>query len=362
MATYLLRVNLDIEDKSPIESLRLQSAVNTIRLLLKKGNRVVILSHFGRPRGLDPKLSLKRFHKILEKKLGERIVFFKNFNFKKMRAEIMKDSKTRLFMLENLRFVPGEEKNSPVFAKRLASLGNRYMNDDFATSHRKEASLVAITRFLPSAPGPTLLKEVTNLHKAMVKPHKPLTLVIGGAKMKDKIGVIHNPLSRADYVLLGGGAANTFLKAGGADIGSSLFDPGMLREARKLLVNKKIVLPLDICWGGTKILDIGPRTVSKYREVIKASRTIIWGGPMGYFENKRFARGSYEIARAIAASRAFSVVGGAETGEIIAHLKLQHKVNLLSTGGGAMLAYLAGEELPGLKALKIKHQAKFNGR
>ena len=352
---YLVRVSLDIKDKRPAESMRFQAAVETISGLLRRGYRVVIMSHFGRPTKPDNKLSLRRFLKPLEKKLRQPVVFLPKLNFKKIREVIKSSPNTNIFLLENLRFSSKEEKNDAFFAKQLASLGDRYINDDFATSHRKEASLVAITKFLPSVPGPTLLKEVTSLKEAVTKPRKPFTLIIGGAKIKDKIGVIHNLLNKANNVLLGGGAANTFLKASGVDIKSSLYDPEMIWVVVKLINNKKIIIPSDSCWDGNKILDIGPKTISKYKEIIKKSGTVIWGGPIGYFEDKHFARGSYEIARAIASSRAFSVVGGAETGEIVTRLKLQHKIDLLSTGGGAMLAFLAHKELPGLKALKIRY-------
>jgi phosphoglycerate kinase len=355
--TYLLRVNFDIQDKNPIKAQRFQCAIQTIKKLNQKGGKVVIVSHFGRPNGQDPEFSLKRFKKPLEKSLKKKVMFFPNFNFPKIRAAILAAGKTEIFLLENIRFLPGEKKNSAALAKQLASLADCYINDDFATSHRKDASIFAITKFLPSKPGPTLLKEVANLNKVMTRPKKPLTLIIGGAKIKDKISVIYNLLNKANKILLGGGAANTFLKASGVDIKSSLYDPEIIKEVKKLIINnKKIIIPFDSRWDGNEILDIGPKTISKYKSVIKKSGTVIWGGPMGCFEDKRFARGSYEIARAIAASRAFSVVGGAETGEIITRLKLQHKIDLLSTGGGAMLAYLAGEGLPGLKALKIKHQ------
>ncbi len=352
---YLLRVNLDIEDKDLGESDRFLSAVGIVKSLTRKGNKVVVVSHFGRPKGFDPKLSLGRFRAPLEKKLGMPVLFFGEFDFKKIKKVVSESKKTRVFLLENIRFVPGEEKNSPVLAKQLASLADRYMNDDFATSHRSEASISGVAKFLPSKPGPTLLREVSNLRKVMTRPRKPFILIIGGAKMKDKIGVVKKLIPLADKVLLGGGAANTFLKARGIDIGSSISDNNSVSDIKKLAHNKKIILPIDCRRSGKNILDIGPKTVRLYRDIIKKSGTVVWGGPMGRFEDKRFSSGSYGVARAIAASSAFSVVGGAETDEVITRLGLQKKINLVSTGGGAMLAYLAHQDMPGLKALKIRY-------
>jgi len=352
---YLVRVNLDIEDKRPIKALRFQAAAETVSGLLKRGYRVVIMSHFGRPTKPDRKLSLKRFQKPLENKLRQPVIFFPKFNFAKIRKTIESSKNAKVFLLENLRFSSKEEKNDAIFAKQLASLGDRYMNDDFATSHRKEASIVAITKFLPSIPGPTLLNEVHHLKKAAVHPQKPFTLIIGGAKIEDKIGVVKHLLPKVDYVLMGGGAANTFLKVRGVNIKSSLMEPDLLATARRLIKNKKIILPSDYHWQRNKIMDIGPKTSTLYAALIKKSRTVIWGGPMGYFEDKNFNTGSYKIARAVVASKSFSVVGGGETDSIIIDLGLQKKIGFLSLGGGAMLAFLAHKELPGLKALKIRY-------
>jgi len=173
--------------------------------------------------------------------------------------------------------------------------------------------------------------------------------------MKDKIGVIRHMIRKIDHVLIGGGPANTFFVAEGKDVKNSICEPEMLPEVKKLIRNKKVVLPTDSLWDKEKILDIGPKTIKEFSSIIKKSGTIVWGGPMGYFENRDFAKGSYEIARAVAASHAFSVVGGEETGMVINHLKLKDKIGFLSTGGGAMLALLAGEKMPGLDALNIKY-------
>ncbi|MCL4405177.1 MAG: phosphoglycerate kinase [Patescibacteria group bacterium] len=352
--TYLLRVNLDIEDKDPTGSQRFKTAVSTINYILKGGHKVVILSHFDRPSKYDRRLSLSRFQPFLQKKLGKTVVFFPQFDFPKIRRSIL-TSENHVFLLDNLRFLLGETKNDPATASQLASLGDRYINDDFATAHREAASTVAITKLMPSSPGPTLLSEVAHLTKVTVHPRKPVTLIIGGEKMKDKIGVVHHMLNKIDHVLIGGGPANTFLLAEGKNIKKSICEPDMLAEVKKLMKNKKIVTPMDSRWGSDKILDIGPKTAKEFSSIIRKSATVIWGGPMGYFENPHFAKGSYDIARALAASHSFSVVGGEETGMVINHLKLNNKISFLSTGGGAMLDLLAGERMPGLNALKIRY-------
>ncbi len=351
---YLLRINLDIEDKNPTNSARFRTALVTINSLLKKGHRVVILSHFDRPNKYDRKLSLARFQPFLQKGLDRTVVFFPRFDFERIRRGIL-TSNNSVFLLDNLRFLPGETKDDADTAAQIASLGDLYMNDDFATVHREAASTVGITKLLPSSAGPTILSEVSHLNRVIVRPKKPFTLIVGGAKMKDKIGVINHLIRKIDYVLVGGGAANTFLMSQGVDIKKSICEPEMLSEVKRLAKNKKILIPKDSAWHRDEILDIGPKTVKEFSSIIKKSGTIVWGGPMGYFENKEFANGSYEVARSVAASHAFSVVGGEETGMVINHLNLGSRVGFLSTGGGAMLAFLAGEKLPGLDALKIKY-------
>ncbi len=356
--TYLLSVNLDIKESRPDKSLRFSKAVQTIKAFNKNGAKVVILSHLGRPKGYDKKLSLKRFQKPLEKFLKKKIIFLSGQNLASDFLVIESSYPGTVFLMENLRFNKGETTNDVSFAKALSNLGDEYINDDFATAHRNNASNVGITRFIKSRIGPTFSTEIKNLNLILKKPKKPFILIIGGAKMSDKISVIKNLIFKTDYVLLGGGAANTFMKANGQKIDNSIFEPQMISVAKKLLKNKKILIPSDFIKDGSKITDIGPETARRFASVISQAKTIVWGGPMGLFEDKKYSGGTKAVWRAILANKKASVVVGG--GETVASIKLVQKEwktskNIfLSTGGGAMLGYLAGDNLPALKALKIR--------
>lgn len=278
------------------------------------------------------------------------IDFKKGFNASKNTKTITRNNFS-IFLLENLRFLAGEEKNDIELAKQLASLGDFYVNDAFSVCHRNAVSVVAITKFLPSYAGLLLEKEIQNLSLVMEKPKRPLVIILGGAKISDKIGFIENFKSIADYFLIGGGIAHNFLKAQGLPIGNSIFEESTVGFAKKMLKNKNIILPIDYVLKDRKILDIGPNTIKYYSDIIKKAKIIIWNGPMGYFENKKFAKGSEAIANAILKSGAFSVVGGGETAALF-NEKNKIKKIFVSTGGGAMLEYLAGKKLPGIKALE----------
>lgn len=356
--TYLLSTNLDIEGSRPDKSLRFSKTIQTIKVFNKNGSRVVVLAHLGRPNGYDKKLSLKRFQKPLEKSLKKKIVFLSGKDLASDSLVIKSSKAGAVFLMENLRFNRGETTNKASFAKALSNLGDKYINDDFATAHRNNASNVGITKFIESSIGPTFSVEIKTLNLILKKSKKPFILIIGGAKMSDKIAVIKNLISKTDYVLLGGGAANTFMKARGQKIGNSIFEPHMIFEVKKLLKSKKILIPSDFIKGGDKITDIGPETIRHFASIISRAKTIIWGGPMGLFEDERYSRGTKAVWKAILANyKASVVIGGGET---VASLGLVQrgwrtsKNIFLSTGGGAMLNYLAGDNLPALKALKIK--------
>ena len=352
---YVLSANLDIKnEKDEIHSLRFQTAVKAVKKLLGKNNKVVVISHHGRPKGFDKKLSLKPLEKLFEHELKKDVIFFKDFNFKKMRMDIKDAKPGTVFLLENLRFLDGETKNSLKLGKDLASLGDIFINDDFATAHRKNASNFAITKFIPSRMGETFKSEVTNLSRAIKSPMRPFTLIIGGAKMADKMGVVNNLLPKIDHLLLGGGPANTFLKASGYDIQDSIYEPEMVGISKRMLNNKKIVMPVDWIYKRTKISDIGKDTSKLYSSIIQLAKLVIWSGPMGVFEDDKFAQGSDRVARAIAKSGAYSIIGGGDTTRVIDKLKLNKKINFISTGGGAMLDFLAGKKMPALEALKHK--------
>lgn len=310
------------------------------------------MSHRGRPEGRDMDFSLKPFANLFEKKLKKKVIFLDNKDLSNAAQKIKQSKPGSIFLLENTRFLKGEKENDWKLAKALANMGDVFVNDDFATAHRKNASNVGITKHLPSKMGPIFKREVLNLGKAINKPKRPFILILGGAKMADKMGVIKNLLPRVDKVLLGGGVANTFLKASGTDIGESIYEPEMINIAKNLSKNKKVVIPVDYSKDGSRILDIGPKTIKEYSDIIQKSKTVIWGGPMGYYEDKRFAKGSYAVAKAIAKSRGLSVVGGGETSAIVTALKLNNKIDLVSTGGGAMLDFLSGKSMPAIDALR----------
>ncbi|MBI5306691.1 phosphoglycerate kinase [Candidatus Wolfebacteria bacterium] len=379
--TCLLRVDLNIAEKEAKNSPRILGILPTIKFLIKNGAKVVILSHRGRPQKISSikyqvlSYTLKSFAKILSKALNQKIKFIDNFNFQKIKEEINKSKTENIYLLENLRFLSGEEKNDKKLAKQLANLGDFYVNDAFAASHRVNASVSAITKFLPSYAGFLMEKEIKNLSFVMDPPHKfmwgvknprrrrgslkaakkPFVIILGGAKISDKIGLIENFQKKADYFLIGGGIAHNFLLAQGLPIGDSIFEEKTIGFAKKMLKNKKIILPVDYAIKNRKILDIGPNTMKLYSDIIRKAKTIIWNGPMGYFEDKRFAKGSEAIIKAILKNKAFSVVGGGETATLFSLKPKTYNLKpniFVSTGGGAMLEYLAGKKLPGIKALK----------
>ncbi|MEK7654459.1 MAG: phosphoglycerate kinase [Patescibacteria group bacterium] len=327
----LLRVDFNVE--STKDALRLEASLPTMKWLLAKGARLVILSHRGRPQGIDSKLSLKVFAPFLQKNLsagggssfgGKEKVLFLN----KIPSKL---SGGKVYLMENLRFWPEEERDDAKFARKIASLGDFYVNDAFAVCHRKNSSVTQLPKLLPSYAGLLLEKEIKTLSTAMSNPKKPLLLIFGGSKVADKLPVIKNLLSKADKVLIGSSVLN---------------GPDPLPESEKL------VKPIDWMKKDNLALDIGPLTAEAYVKEIKKAKTIIWNGPVGKFEDKRYIIGSRILAKAVAASKAFSIVGGGETTQLILSLGLRNKIGFLSTGGGAMLEFLAGEELPGIKVLE----------
>jgi phosphoglycerate kinase len=276
-------------------------------------------------------------------------------------------------LLENTRFHPEEEKNDPQMAKQLASLGDIYVNDAFGSAHRAHASTEGVARYLPAVAGFLLEKEIQYLGQAIANPKRPFIAILGGAKISDKIGVIRNLLEKADVILIGGGMANTFMKAEGIPVGDSLVEDEALPTAKELIQDGKAklrlpvdlvianrfdaeaesrVIPLGPVPDGWRILDIGPETVAAYSKLIKDSGTVVWNGPMGVFEFPRFAEGTYGIARAVADSGATSVIGGGESVAAIQQSGLADRITHISTGGGASLEMLEGLVLPGVAALQ----------
>jgi len=370
----LLRVDYNVDlDRSGkiISDFRLRASLPTINFLLKnKAKKIIIISHLGRPEGKNKKLSLLPITKHLEKLLNQKIIFIDDCVGKKVK-EIIETSEEKIFVLENLRFYKEEEKNDKNFAKQLAQLAEIYVNDAFGVCHRLNASVGAITDFLPSYGGLLLEKEVKNLQKLKKNIKHPFGVVLGGAKISTKLPIINEFLDIADYILLGGGLANTVWKAWGFEVGNSLIEKEKIAEAKKLGSRKaELILPGDFIVASSFksskgklkeieninkkdiIVDIGETSTKVFCQLIKSAKTILWNGPMGYWENKNFQTATIKIAKAIAQNKNFTVVGGGETLIVIEQLKLIDKYSFVSTGGGAMLEFLAKDNLPALKFLK----------
>ena len=349
----VLRLNLDINPKEISSSLRLKRAVESLKGLYPKFDRIVILSHRGRPDGIDQKLSLEPIIAELSLKLRRKITFLDGDPNYRLSQVFMKKG---IFALENTRFLSGENQNNASLARLYASFGDIFINDDFATAHRTQASNVGVANFLTSLEGPIVREELTALQKVMTQPIRPFTLIIGGSKMSDKLPVIQNLIATADYVLLGGGVGNTALKAAGYDVMDSIYEEPLISQAEELINNPKVFYPADFRVSKKRILDIGPNTEDIFSEIIYASKTIVWAGPLGMFEQKAFTRGTESVARAIAETNCFSVAGGGETTSAIISYGLENKFSFLSTGGGAMLEFLAGKKLAAFEALRIKYR------
>lgn len=348
--TALLRLDFNTED-----DWRMRAVIPTIKLLLKTSSRIVIVSHHGRPVGVDKKLSLKKNAAALSKMLHRKVIFIPNFRFGEIKRMVSAAPRGSIFLLENLRFLRGEEENSLALGKSLASFADFYVNDAFAVSHRANASVTAVTKFLPSYAGLELQTEIESLSRAMVRPKRPLVLILGGAKSADKLGVISYFKKKADWFLLGGGPANTILALRGVDIKKSVrdTDPRDVAKMKELSHYKSVLVPEDLVWQNGAILDLGSKTVKAFSAKIARAGTILWSGPMGMIEKKAFTRGSIGLVRAIAKNkRVFSIAGGGETVMFLKKYKLDRKFSFISTGGGAMIDFLAGKKLPGIEALK----------
>lgn len=351
--TALVRIDLNINSKSDL--FRLEAILPTINLLLKNKVRVVLLSHRGRPEKPDKENSLAGFASIISKRLRMPVDFIAAYRIGGLRAAILA-SDAKVVLVENLRFFNGEEANESSFGKALADCGDFYINDAFAVSHRENSSVTQLPNSLPSYAGLNFAEEIKNLSGVMKAPKKPVVLIIGGAKISDKLGVVKNFWNKADAVLLGGGPANTALKLNGFPIGKSISESAAEDNFKSLVFSPKVYVPQDLEIAGGRILDIGPKTAKEYAAAIAKAQTIIWNGPMGLFEKNKFSKGTAAIWKAILKNKkARIVVGGGET--ISSWSLLSSKIKMpknvfLSTGGGAMLQFLAGKKLPGLEALK----------
>jgi len=372
----LVRVdfNVPISDGKVGDDTRIQAALPTLHYLLDHQATLILCSHLGRPKGkVKGEFSLKPVADHLSMVLGQHVKFVEDCIGPVAEQAVKASSPGDILLLENTRFHPGEKKNDPAMAKQLAGLADLYVNDAFGSAHRAHASTEGVAHYLPSAAGYLMEKEIIYLGQAIANPARPFIVILGGAKISDKIGVIHNLLDKADQVMIGGGMANTFFKAQGYPVGDSLVEDVSLDIARELIkvADYRLRLPVDVVIGdkfeadaervvmsmgpipdGWRILDIGPETVKTFGKPISKAGTIAWNGPMGVFEFPRFAEGTIGLAKAIARSNATSIIGGGDSVAAVKSAGLADKITHISTGGGASLEMLEGKVLPGMAALE----------
>jgi len=369
--------NVPLEGARVTDDTRITAVLPTLRCCLEKGASLVLASHLGRPKGKpDPKYSLRPVAERLEAQLGRPVPLLADCVGPEVEERARAMQPGEVLLLENLRYHAGEEANDEAFARSLAALADVYVDDAFAAAHRAHASIEAITRFLkPAAAGLLMARELAALARIFDRPERPRWAVLGGAKVSDKLGLVEHLLARVDGLLIGGGMAYTFLKSLGHGIGRSLLEPDRVEAARAVLEQGRgrsipVRLPVDVvvapgidAEGGLRTvgireipedlmgLDIGPATVTQFATALKGARTIIWNGPMGVFEKERFAAGTLGVARAVADSGAFSVIGGGDTIAAVQQAGVMNKIGYVSTAGGAFLEFLEGRVLPGVAAL-----------
>ena len=377
----LLRLDLNVPLKQGIitDETRIDKILPTIQFLLMKKSKILIVSHIGRPKGIVNKdLSLKPICKNLEKKIKRKIQLVNDDIFKLKKKDFFQDPDNQIVFLENIRFYREEEDNDLDFSKHLASFADLFVNDAFSCSHRAHASVCKVAEFLPSFAGLQLEAEVNALKKVTTEIKKPITCIIGGSKISTKIEIIKNLIPKFNNIIIVGGMANNILNFNGNKIGKSIKEDNCQKIINEIFETSKknscvITYPEDVMVGKHMedkskkkelneitdddiILDIGPKTTLKIKDIIENSKTVLWNGPAGYFENPNFANGSYEIAKTIIkkneSKSIYSVVGGGDTIAVLNQINTIKDFNFVSTAGGAFLEYLEGKELPGIKALK----------
>ena len=376
----LLRLDLNVPLKNQVitDETRINKILPVINFLIKKKSKILIISHVGRPKGkINYDLSLKPICENLERKIDQKIKLVKENIYKMKKEDLFKNSEEQIIFLENIRFYEEEEKNDTNFSKNLAKLGDIFVNDAFSCSHRAHASVSKITEFLPSFAGLQLETEISALKKVTTEIKKPVTCIVGGAKISTKIGLIKNLIPKFDNIIIVGAMANNILNYKGNPIGKSLKEENcksviddIFETAKKnsCLINypedvlvgksindKAIIKELSEVSNDDLILDIGPKTIKKIKDIIERSETILWNGPAGYFENPNFANGCYEITKKIIEKKEknqiYSIAGGGDTIAVLNQMNSVDDFNFVSTAGGAFLEYLEGKDLPGIKAL-----------
>lgn len=354
-----------------MDNYKIKKSLATIKFLIEKRAKVILVSHLGRPGGVDKKLSLKPIAAELGKFLQKNVRLLDVLDLKKTKIQIDKLFPSAVVMLENIRFVKDEDKNSDKFSKELAGLADMFVLDGFGVAHRQAASVTGVAKYLPAYAGLLLEEEIEGLDRALKSPKKPFVVVLGGVKMETKIPVLKNLLKKANHILVGGGILNTYLWAKGYKVGCSVVDKNLKKEALQYCSKRNVILPIDVIVGtkdgelacavavknlsikdkNLAIFDIGPKTIKLFSHYIKKSQTLVWNGAMGYFEQHPYQYGTYSIARLVAArakGKAFGITGGGETVEVLKKLHLIGDVDLASTGGGSMLECLSGKKLPGI--------------
>ena len=382
----LVRVdfNVPLDEKTGeiMDDSRIRAALPTIKYLVDKGAKTILASHLGRPDGkVVESMRMAPVAKRLSELLGRQVATAQDCTGPEAENAASSLSNGDVLLLENLRFHAEEEANNPAFAEALSKLAQIYVDDAFGTAHRKHASIVGVTRYLPSVSGLLMERELKMLGGLLENPAHPFCALLGGAKISDKVNLVRAIMSKIDRVLIGGGMAATFLKGKGLEIGQSLVEMDRVDTASQIMReagsrNVRFLLPVDVVVAdkigpdaatqivdaeripaNMRIVDIGPRSIKSFQEQLKGCKTVFWNGPMGIYEVPKFAEGTKSMATTLAGLKASTVIGGGSTADIVAELGLENKMSFVSTGGGASLSFLSGEKLPGVEALMDKKAA-----